>query len=357
MAPPDPDLTSVVSAFCGEECNKSAVGKLGSGNINDTYLVETGSQKIVLQKISSFVFPYPLRIIKNFEHVTRHLSKIKSAEKLELEFAKPLYTAAGELYHRDESGSYWRGQTYLQHFFVKSIKTKKTAFSIGQTLGVFHKSLENFDLAKLQNPLPGFHKTSLYLEEIDKQIAKSTKEFNEDEELCLQNIESYRGRAGVLEQLLAEGILFEQPVHGDPKIDNFIFNDSQEATGLLDLDTVSRGLIHHDLGDCLRSCCNLKGEKGSVEEISFDLTLCSILLQGYLNTVGEMVSKKQRTYIYEGLFIICYELGLRFFTDHLKGNSYFKVEHEGENLLRAINQFHLVKDILKKETEIRNAIG
>ena len=123
---------------------------------------------------------------------------------------------------------------------------------------------------------------------------------------------------------------------------------------LLDLDTVAMGLVHYDLGDCLRSCCNRVGETGhDVLPITFDMSFCQALLDGYFSGPDKQLSMEQRAYIFDGVLLICYELGVRFFTDHLRGNSYFKVQTDGDNLHRAVNQFRLVDDIAKKELKIR----
>lgn len=349
------DLLRAVKAFCGAECTEDGVRQLGAGNINDTYLVQRASQKIVLQKISASVFPFPLRIITNFQHVAWHLNNEQSVG-LKLKIATPLYTTAGKLWHRDDSGSYWRAQSFLQHFPVKNITTKESAISVGQTLGAFHGALSNLDLAQLQDPIPGFHKTSLYLKDFDQQVSRSDALYSAAEEFCLKEIESLRDRAILLDKLLEQGVLFEQPVHGDPKVDNFIYDKEQRAIGLLDLDTVGKGLVHHDLGDCLRSCCNPKGEEGKAENITFDLALCSDILHGYFSSVGQITSDRKWEFVYEGVFTICFELGLRFFSDHLNGNIYFKVNSKDENLVRAINQFRLVRDIVEKESTIRDIV-
>ena len=162
----------------------------------------------------------------------------------------------------------------------------------------------------------------------------------------------------ILEDAKISGILTIQTIHGDPKIDNFLFNDQGLADGMLDLDTVGVGLVHFDLGDCLRSCCNRVGEGGTDSlPVSFDLQFCQALLQGYFSEGHQLLSAGQRAYIYDAVLAITFELGVRFFTDHLRGNSYFKVRQDGDNLARATRQFNLTEDIVAKEKEIRFLAG
>lgn len=120
------------------------------------------------------------------------------------------------------------------------------------------------------------------------------------------------------------------------------------------MDTVGLGLIHYDIGDCLRSTCNRIGEGGDLnQDIEFDMDLCKAILDGYFSRAGSLLSNVERRYIYDAVLLITFELGLRFFTDHLIGNKYFKVNKPGENLQKAVVQFRLVEEIEKKEHPIR----
>ena len=122
------------------------------------------------------------------------------------------------------------------------------------------------------------------------------------------------------------------------------------------MDTVGPGLIHSDLGDCLRSACNRSGESVKrAQDIRFDMEICSAILKGYFQKGDTLLSALQRCYIFDVLLLITFELGLRFFTDHLLGNIYFKTEVPGDNLQRAVNQFRLLGEIEKYEQEIRKA--
>ncbi|EKD33850.1 MAG: hypothetical protein ACD_75C02575G0003, partial [uncultured bacterium] len=171
---------------------------------------------------------------------------------------------------------------------------------------------------------------------------------------CLAMIERFAAGASALEDARNAGILAVQPIHGDPKIDNFIFAGDGRADGMLDFDTVGGGLIHYDLGDCLRSCCNRAGETGAAASpVSLDLDYCRSLLAGYFSSAPNLLNDAQREYIFPAVLLITFELGVRFFTDHLRGNTYFKVHGDGENLARAVCQFRLVEDIAGKEKKIR----
>jgi hypothetical protein len=143
-----------------------------------------------------------------------------------------------------------------------------------------------------------------------------------------------------------------QLIHGDPKLENFIGDADGSACGLLDLDTVRLGLVHHDLGDCLRSACNSVGEEGDSEPV-FDEAACREILSGYFSIADMAWSISQRELIYDGVLLICFELGMRFFTDYLSGNTYFKVSDHQQNLRRAVRQLQLVTLLLRDEKRLR----
>jgi Ser/Thr protein kinase RdoA (MazF antagonist) len=168
-------------------------------------------------------------------------------------------------------------------------------------------------------------------------------------------VEAREELAGVLERAKAAGVLPLRPIHGDPKVNNVLLDArSGEAIALVDLDTVKPGLVHYDIGDCLRSACNPLGEETlTPEKVGFDLQLCAALLEGYGAAAGAILSDADHAYLYDAIRLLSFELGLRFFSDHLAGNVYFHTVRPGHNLDRALVQFHLTASIEAQEQEIR----
>lgn len=347
----------VILAFCENGAHDIHVEPLGRGNINDTYLVRCSHRSLVLQRIAANVFADPATVIQNFVRVSEHLIRTKVAEGLPFIVASPVFNRQGKSLVRDTDGNCWRAQSFLAHQQLVSISTPGQALSAGQTLAMFHYLLRDIEGAEIKDPLPDFHNLQFYLTLFDKVWAGRQGEASVAEEKCLAVIDRYRERADTLERARREGLLSLRPVHGDPKIDNFVFNHEGLAVGMLDLDTVRFGLVHHDLGDCLRSTCNRAGEGGRTADVSFDMDLCAAILKGYFSGPGAPMPFAQRELIFDGLLLICYELGIRFFTDYLLGNSYFKVTYEGENLVRTINQFRLVDQLDRHELEMRKRIS
>lgn len=349
-----PDAQQAAAAFCrdGATCR---ISPLGAGNINHTFLVRSMDDPFVLQRINSAVFPEPLRVIENFFVVSGHLRQRQHSEGARFAIAEPRSTLAGTAYFRDSDGEYWRGQSYLEHTCCLSLTSPQQAVQIGRALARFHYLIADLDTGRLADPLPGFHCLPQYLREYDGLQCLGTGDSDGDYHYCLLAIKAHRLRAVHLERQRSAGLLPVQPIHGDPKIDNFIFNSEGLAEGMLDLDTVGTGIIAYDLGDCLRSCCNVKGENGGDSAtVSFDSAICKALLTGYFGSPPQAENTALRLAVFDAVLAITFELGLRFFTDHLRGNCYFKVQHEGENLMRAVRQFHLVEAIVAQEDLIRS---
>lgn len=348
-------LGEVLTAFC-EDPASSSYHPLGCGNIHDTYLVHCAAPSFVLQKINSEVFRQPQRVIDNFQKVSAHLLNKQQQGERQLLVAEPVLTRDKHLSYRDDSGALWRAQSYIAHAGRAVLNSCQEAHHVGRVLAVFHRLIADLDLHGFYDPLPGFHHLPQYLQRYDAELPKrhTLAGAEKDFALCLAAVERYRSQAATLEKAKESGILSLQPIHGDPKVDNFIFDTLGHGCGLLDLDTVAMGLVQYDLGDCLRSCCNRAGEtaKGAAS-VTFDLSFCRALLTGYFSGDAPFLTPEQRGYIFDALLLICYELGLRFFTDHLRGNPYFKVQKDGDNLTRALSQFSLLSAVAAQEREIR----
>jgi len=346
------DFAEVLSRFCVEYPN-CTITPIGHGNINDTYLVRSSTGRFILQKLSTFVFPKPHRVIDNFCRLVEHLEQKTGEIAPGWQFARPVNTSSGDLFYQDLKGEFWRGQTYLPHRTVSALSGSEQAQQLGQTLGLFHLLVSDLARENLYDPLPDFHILPTYLEQYDLAWRNRSDKRGEDV-YCFEIIEKYRLRTVMLEEAKEEGILTVQAIHGDPKIDNFIFDKEGCGVGLIDMDTVGFGLLHYDLGDCLRSSCNRSGENPSVEgDVRFDMEICRAILHGYFRRAATLLSSWDRHYIFDAVLLITFELGLRFFTDYLRGNIYFKVEKSDENLQKAVIQFRLVEEIEKCEQEIR----
>ncbi|HSH13530.1 MAG TPA: aminoglycoside phosphotransferase family protein [Desulfurivibrionaceae bacterium] len=341
---------------------------LGSGHINDTLLVTFAAgtpRQAVLQRLNRAVFPEPEKIMANLVVLADHL-----AARLALEppggadprvVVRPLGGVAGQPYFRDPGGDFWRLITYVGDAENKErLDTPEVAREAGRGLGVFHRLVADLEPSRLADTLPGFHVAPAYLAAYDRLLAAGRVGAGlPGETNCHAIIEAHRELAGVLEEAVGRGVLHPRVIHGDPRLANLLFDRvSGRAVALVDLDTVKPGLLHYDLGDCLRSCCNPAGDDPEdLAAVRFDLEIGRHLLTGYLAEAGATLSDSDYQFVYPALRLLAFELGLRFFSDHLAGDRYFRVARPGQNLHRALGQFRLLAEIEAQEEQIQSLIA
>jgi len=330
------------------------VTSLGKGNINDTFLVHTREKSVVLQRINDQVFPNPQILINNLHILSNHLRSQPDPDAEQWKEAVLVPALDGSLSVQDNSSSIWRALSYIEN--STSVSSARTAFQAEQTgwaLGHFHKRLVNLDVRKMKIALPGFHNLSNYLAQYKNTEKKIPATNSPEIQFCLNIIRKKQKSALALETAITKGIIRQKIIHGDPKIGNVLFDkESGLAISLIDLDTVGPGILQHDIGDCLRSVCNVAGEESEPGEISFDLDYCEMTLKGYFQEAGTLLTSVDREFIYDGIKAITFELGLRFFTDYLQGGLYFKCKTPEETLKKALVQFTLLQDIITKKKTI-----
>ncbi|MEN9539933.1 MAG: hypothetical protein RLZZ459_24 [Cyanobacteriota bacterium] len=359
------DLLAVASAFAldGEII---AIGPLGSGNVNDTYLVETTARRYVLQRLNTTVFRQPELVMGNLQvlaaHVDQRLGPASGSWLAGRRWELPQVVcsrADQRGWHRCSDGGFWRTLTHVgEARSVDVIENRDQARELGWGLGVFHQLISDLPVDHLADTLEGFHITPRYLEDYHRALVRTDAANTPLAQECVAFIRDREAIVGVLERAKDRGELPLRPIHGDPKINNMLIDaDSGAAVALIDLDTVKPGLLHYDIGDCLRSCCNRLGEEtDEFEAVHFDLELAAAILEGYLAAAGNLLSRTELGYVADAARLISFELGLRFFTDHLAGNTYFKAEHPEHNLHRAMVQFRLTASIEAQEGALRGLV-
>jgi Ser/Thr protein kinase RdoA (MazF antagonist) len=326
----------------------TSVQPLGNGYINDTYLVTTGAEPFVLQKINRRVFPQPEKIMINLMLLNEHISQIND-KRISLKIPELLHTENGVNFFHDHQGDYWRSLSYIDNTeSLETISNFAQAEQVGKALGQFHHLTRGLKSEKMYDTLPGFHVAPGYLDHY--QEVKSLTKVTEDP-YCADFIAHNEHIANDLEAAKEQGFLSMRVIHGDPKLNNFLFDkDSKNVVSIIDLDTVKPGLIHYDIGDCLRSCCH--SEKSS----AFNLEIFQTILTSYLQEMGTAFSERDHQFLYPAIRLIPFELGLRFYTDYLEGNRYFKVIDPDENLHRAQAQFRLCASVMTNEVKLKKLI-
>jgi hypothetical protein len=344
-----------------------AIEPFGQGNINGTFRVTVADLEVphfIMQRINTHVFHQPELIMQNMRRFSDHVQARLEAAPLDRPWAvlQVLTTQAGADFWIDGDGGFWRAISYIEGADAfDQIQDAEHGAEIGRALGIFHNLISDLPTDILADTLEGFHIAPSYLADYDRLLAAppipGTRE-GDKVQYGLQFVADRRDWIPVLEQAKAAGKLTLRPIHGDPKINNIMIDKlTKKAVSLIDLDTVKPGLIHYDIGDCLRSSCNPLGEETKdFDQVNFDLDLCRAVLQGYLAEARSFLQPGDYDYLFDGIRLIALELGLRFLTDHLAGDTYFTTRYPGHNLNRAIVQFKLTESIEAQEGEIRSII-
>ena len=348
-----------------------AVRPFGAGNINDTYLAifrdGRNEQPAIIQKIRRKVFPEPAIIMHNLRELSEHLQKSLSANAAqadrEWKFPEIIKTKKGADFIAEPEGDIWRALTFIPGAQTyESVQSLAHAFEVGLVLGHFHRTVEPLPITQFKVALPGFHQAPQYWANFEAVLqqpsAQAMLKILPSAQVAKEFIVARKGSLLALSNAVAQGKLKLSISHGDPKAGNvMIDNETGHGVGLIDLDTVQPGLREHDFGDAARSLCNPAGEDpANLGDVGLDLELLKAFIDGYKIEVSQMQNRGSENFYYEAILEMTLELGLRFLTDHLAGDRYFKVRKPGQNLYRAQAQFRLAETIEKQEKEIREIV-
>jgi len=362
-------LSKAVEAIAGRFHPReriTAIRSLGSGNVNDTFLVTHQGHRpsgpagsFVLQRLNTRVFERPELVMRNLvalgDHVQRRLASPPEELRGRRWEVPQVVRCRQDGHWVEQDGEFWRSITYIGAATTTDvILNRDHAREVGYGLGMFHSLISDLPTEDLADTLENFHVTPAYLNRYDI-VSKSRFTRDDAVDSACAFIEARRDGIDVLEAALQRGELKQRPIHGDPKINNVMIDDaSGHAVGLIDLDTVKPGLVHYDIGDCLRSCCNKAGEEtDDLNTVVFDLELCEAILDGYLSVARQFLSDWDLHYLPDCIRLIPLELGLRFLTDHLEGDLYFRTDHHGHNLQRAAVQFRLTESVEQQLPQIK----
>jgi hypothetical protein len=361
----DADYLSAAAQRFNPAGRIAGIRQFGAGNVNDTFLVSSSSNRekhFILQRINGHVFSRPELIMQNLRVFSEHVSKRLTRNPVpgrRWETPRVLLTDDSNDHWIDPGGSFWRAISFIEDSeSFDSVAGLGHATEVGVAVGLFHTLVSDLPVEKLTDTLEGFHITPLYVRRYQEVLEKIGAPASPHTTYCMDFIDRRKGFASVLEDARANGKLPLRIIHGDPKVSNVMIDTRTGlAVSIVDLDTVKPGLLHYDIGDCLRSCCNPLGEDpGASDEVKFEPELCRALLRGYFSVAKGFLTENDFEFIYDSVRLIAYELGVRFFSDYLEGDVYFKVKDREQNLRRALVQFRLVESIESQAGDLRAVI-
>jgi aminoglycoside phosphotransferase (APT) family kinase protein len=318
-----------------------SITPFGGGHINTTWKVTCEHSEYLLQKINQQVFPLVQNIVSNRKRLNTLLDATILVEEV--------FTKEGSNALFVDHGVYRMQRFITEAYAPSSVESTKEAFEAARGFGEFLSYTQSLDPSSFQEVIPGFHDLKLRLD----QLANAKKE-NAANRLAtvLQlviEVESFSWINEKMESLWAQG-LPKRVCHNDTKIDNILLNRKTSTFQyVIDLDTVGEGTMLYDFGDLMRTCISpAKESEADLSRIKFRVEMYESLYQGFMKSVAKFIHPIERENLYFGGLYMTYIMAVRFLTDYLNGDVYYKINFETENLIRTKNQMALLKLIIEK---------
>lgn len=333
------------------------------GHINNTFVLEfdDGLGKIksyLLQLINTNVFKNPDELMENIVGVTEYLRKIvvDNGGDPERECLNVYFTSDGKPYYRDADGNCWRCYNFITGAHsCQSIDDPETFANAARAFGKFQCLLADYPSETLHETIPNFHNTLSRFADFEKAVSDNISGRADSVRDEIDFVLARRDDAGVLVKLLEKGKLPLRVTHNDTKLNNVMFdNETDEGICVIDLDTVMPGLSLYDFGDSIRFGANTAAEdEKDLSKVSLSLPLYREYTAGYLSTAGQSLTPTEVEYLPFSAKLMTFECGMRFLTDYLNGDTYFRIAYDDHNLDRCRTQFRLVEDMERKMEDMK----
>ncbi|MFD0760940.1 phosphotransferase enzyme family protein [Lutibacter aestuarii] len=331
--------------------------ELVSGHINDTYLIETsGDSKFVLQRINHLVFKDVPGLVTNKVNVSKHLlTKLKHLPKNELKRRVLSFVPAknGDYYYNDINGNYWNLMVFIEDSVTfETVKNEEVAYEGGKLFGRFLNLTSDFDASKLTEVIPKFHDMSFRFSQFEESLKVATKERLTKAKDLIEKVHHLKEEMHIIQRLKESGEIQLRVTHNDTKISNALFDKNNKGLCVIDTDTVMPGVVHYDFGDAIRTICNTASEdEKNLELVNFNLDLYKAYTKGFLEEVESALTPTEIKYLPLAAKTMIFIMAIRFLTDYLNGNIYYKVAYPEHNFDRAKNQLKLIESFEKQFTE------
>ncbi len=337
----------------------------GGGHVNDTFQLtfDQGGVRLhyVLQRINRNVFRKPEQVMENMDRVTRHLLAKIHAEKVETRkrTIRLLRTFANQPCVTDERGDVWRAYIFVENARAYDVlETPEQAFKVAQAFGEFQCNLVDLPGPRLHETIPDFHNTPKRLEALRQAIRRDPVG---RERRVRREIDFIMKREDETERLLrlqAEGAIPERITHNDTKVNNILIDDlTGDGICVIDLDTVMPGLSLYDFGDMVRAGTSpAEEDEVDLAKVGMRFEMYEALYRGFLSSAGSFLTEAERENLPFSGKLIPFEIAIRFLTDYLEGDVYFKVKRPEHNLERCRNQLRMVESIEEQSKRMKDLL-
>ncbi len=332
----------------------------GSGHINDTYCVvfQAGGARVryILQRINHHIFRQPVALMENVRRVTAHLGgKVAGEPGASRRVLTLIPARSGAAFFRDDADNHWRAYLFIEAARAyDAVENPAQALAAAQAFGRFQELLADLPLPRLHDTIPDFHHTPKRFAALEKAIEADAVN---RARLARPEIEFALRRKAICSVLL-DAKLPERVTHNDTKFNNVLLDDATgEGICVIDLDTVMPGLALYDFGDMVRTTTSpAREDERDLSKVTLQLPMFEALARGYWSAAAEFLTPAEKKLLPFSGKLITFEIGLRFLTDFLAGDTYFKVHRDGHNLDRCRTQFKLVESIERQEPAMNRLV-
>ncbi len=338
----------------------------GNGHINDTFLVrfkDNGkTRKYILQRLNDNVFKKPAEVMSNIVGVTEHIKKIlkKKGGDTERGVLTVIKSCDGKPYFIDGYGSFWRAFVFISDCVSLDLPEDENDFyQSAVAFGEFQNMLSTYPAETLFETIPDFHNTPKRYENFLKAVENDSCGRAADVQGEIEFVKSRREFMSVLEDSYKSGRIIKRVTHNDTKMNNVMLDkDTREAICVLDLDTIMPGYSVTDFGDSIRFGASTAAEdEKDLSKVSFSIPLFETYTRGYLKGCGGTLTDNEIELLPTGAKMMTLECGMRFLTDYLEGDTYFKTAYDDHNLVRCRTQFKLVSEMEKHWDELQKIVN
>jgi Ser/Thr protein kinase RdoA (MazF antagonist) len=359
-----PDYKSIFEQFKTEGTFASCA-PIGEGHINDTFLAKTAEPEFpeyVIQRINHAIFKDVDGLMENIRRITSHLqNKLNEATSGagHTVAMRLIETIGQKTYFKDLAGNYWRCFEFVKnHTNHDAPLSLHRAFEGGKALGKFQLLLSDLPGEPLFEILPDFHNLKKRLDNFNQALTQNPVGRVDSVKTEIEKMLDRADEMLLVYRLGEAGKIPVRITHNDTKFNNILFDDKENAICIIDLDTVMPGFVLYDFGDAIRTLANTATEdEDDLLKVSFDLVLYKSFAQGYLTEAGKFLTPTEKEHLAFSAKLLTYIMGLRFLTDHIAGDVYYKISRPSHNLVRARNQIRLLECMEENFGEMQKAIA
>lgn len=337
--------------------NPISVTECKTGHINSTYFIDCSSgeglSRYVMQIVNTSIFKNPDQVMQNILHVTKHIENklIATGGDAKRGTLHVVFTKDGHYSYTDCEGQYWRAYKFVENATCyQAVESEEMFTKVGKAFGIFQRQLADFDASLLYESIPNFHNTedrfNQFITAMEKDAAGRRTSVHEEIAFVLRRQDA----CSFINERIADGRIPLRVTHNDTKLNNIMLdNETGEGICVIDLDTVMPGSVLADFGDSIRFGASSAAEdETDLDKVYVRLEMFDAFAKGFIEGLDHSLTEQEILALPMGAYILTLETGIRFLTDYLNGDTYFRTEYAQHNLDRARNQFKLVADMEQK---------